>query len=227
MSMTPLSDQVAMESVVGPRAHAHMPAEMWPSGIAFGLLAQLAAACLHHKSEVAPNVHRALPRKSRHGTASPRPVFCRRVTNKTSLRCMFVTQEMAACLGLRDVSDSASLAQLTSTVQGSQGPAAPAAPSGQALHQDQQHAASALQPPLSKVLFQRMLTMRDPAGQVWPVMYEAVFTAGQYHPRLANGWSAFCRHHQVRPGETVEFRRCARGNPDAMTARVIRRGRGA
>ena len=76
--------------------------------------------------------------------------------------------------------------------------------------------------------FRSTLTLRDSAGCVWPVVYEASTSNRQYHRRLSEGWAAFCRHHGVEINDTIEFRRCLKRslNDGMLAARVVRRRRG-
>ena len=66
------------------------------------------------------------------------------------------------------------------------------------------------------------MTLRDPAGCTWPVVYDASVSNRQYHRRLSDGWDAFCRHHGVKVNDAIEFRRCLTPvNIDSLAVRVL------
>ena len=222
----------------------------WPACASIGIIIQLAAACLHyHAGGVADDdqrnvgkpfpssnlaCHHNTPRaglkpkpckpvkgtceQGSSGETSLRLTFRRSVSSSTALRCLFVTQAMATCLSLRDEEHESENAGSTVTTVDDDISLAGAGSL-------QQSSVKASLSPTAIPVFCRTLTMRDSAGQVWPVVYEGIQTCGQHHRRLTHGWREFCRHHQVRHGDAVEFRRCAPGNQDTVTVRVVRRGR--
>lgn len=75
-------------------------------------------------------------------------------------------------------------------------------------------------------LFQLPLTLRDPAGAEWPVVYEAIASHGQFHRRFSLGWSDFCRGAGVELNDVVEFQRDPGTHVQALRVRVIKRRRG-
>ena len=70
--------------------------------------------------------------------------------------------------------------------------------------------------------FRSPLTLRDSAGNEWPVIYEASTSNRQYHRRLSDGWAAFCRQHGVKINDTVEFRRCFKSEINGAHVLAVR-----
>lgn len=142
---------------------------------------------------------------------SERPAyFRRRITSATTLRSMHVTQAMVERLGLHEKWDVVDSSQ-PNEEQGRSRPDGQGPPTTSDRHP----------------VFRRIITLRDTAGQVWPVVYDASMSNRQYHRRLSAGWAAFCRHHGMSVNDTVEFRRCS-SPTDAvdLVVRVTRRGGG-
>lgn len=135
----------------------------------------------------------------------------RKITSSTILRSMHVTKVMADCLGLHYArpheGDSTGHAMAEVTLQlGGQG-------QGVTVVNCDRHPA-----------FRRVIALRDTVGNVWPVVYEGSMSNRQYHRRLSDGWGAFCRHHDVKVSDTVEFRRYLKPmSVDSLSVRVIRR----
>jgi len=213
----------------------------WPYFTALGIFMQLASVAsvqCHHRQPASvrkaslpidKDGHRPLARKHGPSTTTPLgPVFRRTMSSAPALRCLYVTQGMAACLGFHDMMEYSNERLLKASF-GRQSQATVLA----TCTNDQKNLQSLCGSPGNQACpaspsspgFRMTLTMRDPAGHAWPVVYEATLTSRQYHRRLTNGWREFCRHHHVRHGDVVAFRRCAPGDPDTMTVRVVRRGR--
>jgi hypothetical protein len=174
--------------------------------------------------------------------ATPAACFRRKITNATSLRFMHVTQDMADCLGLRgdrlermrthgagthgacdvahggDVVPASALVELAHSVK-----ASPSRASG-----DCQPNKGGCPTPLALKsihrLFRCLLTLRDSAGQDWPVLYEATLSCNQYHRRLSHGWRDFCCKRGVQVGDVVEFRRRPMLDEHTLAVRVVKRG---
>lgn len=138
------------------------------------------------------------------GNSGPARTFKRLISSSTVLRSLHVTQAMSDCLGLHG------------------GGGGGGADEDGAMARDK------------RPVFRRALTLRDTAGQAWPIVFEASTSCRQYHPRFSHGWSVFCQAHGVRVGDIVEFRRmnpaCDEGGRrvahpegDTMGVRVLRR----
>jgi hypothetical protein len=74
-------------------------------------------------------------------------------------------------------------------------------------------------------LFRCLLTLRDSAGQDWPVLYEATLSCNQYHRRFSQGWRDFCRNRGVQMGDVIELRRRRLLDEHTLAVRVVKRGR--
>ena len=220
------------------------PAALWQAQCcSFSVLGNVAmlAATTHYEGLLRPAAVKAAPRQ-RHtrpahvprleqSAASNRPVFRRRITSDTVLRCMYVTRAMAACLDLPDeevcLFGSAAAASGSSPVgppgcQGGGSVRAPTTPHGCASSPPPSARTAHRSGSLPKRLKQWLVILLDTSGNVWPVTYEAVLTCGQYHRRFSQGWRDFSRHHALRSGDAVLFRRCPPGDGCTMTVRIVR-----
>ena len=159
---------------------------------------------------MAPARGRAGPRLPR---STPRPVF-RVITSCTVMRAMHVTQAMAECLGLYEDSGTAAASEDLPRLNG-EGliveTIARDLPKSSNAHTRHRRPA-----------FRSPLTLRDSAGNEWPVIYEASTSNRQYHRRLSDGWAAFCRHHGVKINDTVEFRRCLKSEINGSRVLAVR-----
>ena len=160
---------------------------------------------------MAPTRGRAGPRLRR---STPRPVFRRIITSATVMRAMHVTQAMAECLGLYEDSGTAAASEDIPRLNG-EGliveTVARDLPESSNAHTRHHRPA-----------FRSPLTLRDSAGNEWPVIYEASTSNRQYHRRLSDGWAAFCRHHGVQINDTVEFRRCLKSEINGSRVLAVR-----
>jgi len=154
--------------------------------------------------------------------APARPVFRRKVTSITMMRAMHVTQAMADFLGLHV---DAVTAAVHDDWQCLDGGTVVVERKSRGL---QDSTSTACKSHKQHLAFRSTLTLRDSAGFVWPVVYEASTSNRQYHRRLSEGWAAFCRHHGVEINDTIEFRRCLKRsyNDGMLAVRVVRRRRG-
>jgi hypothetical protein len=169
-------------------------------------------------------------------TQAPTPWHAvrRKITSTTALRIMHVTQDMMASLSLPDNrSDASSPPHETgedtalphSSGQGSDhacldGRAALHAPSS--FHAPDKAKANT---PLSTPRMAFVVTLLDTEGNTWPITYEQVVSANQYHRRFHAGWRDFCCHHQVRVGDTIEFQRVCPPDPTLLQVKVLSAGR--
>jgi hypothetical protein len=146
-----------------------------------------------------------------------RSTFRRKITSATTLRSMHVTKAMTECLGLHwnwpEVGVSGSQ-RVSRWADGE----ADFRPGGQG----QVNAFVDDRCPV----FRHAMTLRDPANYMWPVVYEASVSNRQYHPRLSDGWGAFCRYHGVKINDTIEFRRRLKSvhSHTTLAVRVLRWG---
>ena len=130
------------------------------------------------------------------------------------MRAMHVTQAMMECLGLDMDSGTAAasdglsrLAEVEAMVE-TRARDLPESSNAHTRHH--------------RPAFRSPLTLRDSAGNEWPVIYEASTSNRQYHRRLSDGWAAFCRHHGVKINDTVEFRRCLKSEINGSRVLAVR-----
>lgn len=190
--------------------------------------------CVHAESGVQVTVARQPPTLEKMLTGLPPPsslachddqpkqtpgctrTFRRKVSSTTTLRNMRVIKDMAEHLGLHPLSSEVvevgPRQQLATTtikdltdVSG--------------LHPDGKSQARSVSKDRYPV-FRSTITLQDPAGRNWPVVYEAFMSNRQYHRRLSEGWRAFCRHHGVKVNHTIEFELCVLR--DVLAVRVLR-----
>jgi len=211
----------------------------WSSFSMLGSIAMLATAT-HYEGFLRPVAVKTAPRQ-RHprpapvprleqSAASNRPVFRWRITSETCLRCLYVTRAMAACLELPDDEvrlGCAAAASGSSPVgqpgcQGGGSVRAPTTPHGCASSPPPSARTAHRGGRLPKCHKQWLVILLDTSGNVWPVTYEAVLTCGQYHRRFSQGWREFSRHHALRSGDVVLFRRCPPRDGCTMTVRIVR-----
>jgi hypothetical protein len=140
-----------------------------------------------------------------------RLAFRRRITSTTFLRFMNLTSDMVRHLDL----DPDSLARVVHTDRRSVQVAVG--------EQTNLTSTACRSPSQCHPTFQCEMRLRDGAGRVWPMTYEATTSSNQYHRRLAQGWREFCRHHEVRVGDAVDFRRRLPGEGVDLTVKVVRR----
>lgn len=142
----------------------------------------------------------------------------RRISCPTGLRCLYVTQQMVACLDLH-----LDRFQLAPQVLGPDQPCTERATTSAQLRQFGTELS--LNNP-NRLPFRHDIRLRDSTGRSWPVTYESTSTSRQHHPRLTRGWRAFCQRHKVRAGDSIEFRRCMRWEGYVVHVRVLGRGAG-
>ena len=184
------------------------------SGAPHGDAVYLSACGASHRGSV--SVPRVNGRSKRD---LPAPSFRRRITSSTFLRFMNVTDDMARRLGL----EPASLAPacVHEACQTAAGGRTLLTLAGQRKSPTTSRACRTLTQ--HRPNFRIQLRLRDGSGRLWPMSYETTTSHNQYHRRLVHGWREFCRHHDLRVGDAVDFSRSPRGGQMDVDVKIVRR----